>query len=102
MDTLPSVLGSTELVNLLDSMINSYKDTKINAEIQKTEREKIIQQARVFIAQYENDTKKAICEIKRIEKENLEMIQLIGKLLERPDLDDNCVTLCEIILKNLR
>lgn len=103
MSDLPTtVLGTAELANLVGNMVDCYKETKINSEIQETEREKVRQEARVFIAQYENDTKKAIAQIQAVNSQNIEMIDLIRSLLARPELDENCVKLCEIILSNLR
>lgn len=99
---LPTVTERVEIVSLINDIVQCYSQSKISAQIQETEREKVRQQARVFIAQYECDTQKTIEEIKSVTNQNIEMIRAIGAIMCRPDVNKDMIEFCKIMLENLK
>lgn len=102
MANLPQVMHQKELIGLVSNIVTCYRDMKINTEIQETEREKVRQQARVFIAQYEADTNKAIEEIKSNTAMNIELIRTIGNIMTQENIDHEIIDFCKILLEKLR
>lgn len=99
---LPTTLANMDIAGILGGIVQCYRDTKINAEIQETEREKVRQQARVFIAQYEKDTEKAIAEIQSVTEQNIEIIRTIGNIMCRDNVDTEIIEFCKILLGTMK
>ena len=90
-----------DAVSLLNSILDCYKDVKISEEIQKTEREKIREQARVFIAAIEADTKKFEIAVNKVGNERMALVTAICDVLRKGVLDENSVKVCEMFLNHL-
>lgn len=88
-------------VALVNGILDCYKNVKINQEIQETERARIREQSRVYIAAIEANTKKFEMTIKQTGTERMAFITTICNLLSRDILDDNSVKLCELVLNYL-
>lgn len=101
MADLPSVFNGTEILGFVGSIVECYRDTKIHSAIQETEREKIRQQARVLIAQYEQETQKAVNEIQMATFQNIEVIRTIGKIMTKENIDKEVIEFCKILLKEM-
>jgi hypothetical protein len=102
MNDLTTITSSKDLLLLLDNMIDCYRDTKINTEIESTKREQIRCQARVAIKKLELDSNQILAEIQKDSDLNIQLIQQLGVLFQRDTLDETCVMLCEKILSMLR
>lgn len=99
---LPVAIGVTEVAALVDNIIQCYSQARITAEIQETEREKLRQQARVAIAQYENDTKKAIEEIKASKEKNIAAINAVRDILLKDNVNEETIEGCKIFLELIK
>ena len=98
----PVVLEATQVMSMFENMLDTYRDITVSTEKEKTEREKIREQARVMIAQNESDIRKQIQKINADKEVNLKILDNIGLLMTRPQLDEECCRLCELFLKYLR
>lgn len=98
----PAILEGTQVLSMFENMLDAYRDITVITEKEKTEREKIREQARVMIAQYESDTNKQIQKIHADKEVNLKLLDNISLLMTRPQLDEECYRLCELFLTHLR
>lgn len=98
----PAILEGTQVLTMFENMLDAYRDITVITEKEKTEREKIREQARVMIAQNESDIKKQIQKINADKEVNLKILDNVGVLLTRPQLDEECYRLCELFMKSLR
>lgn len=101
MADLPVIINDVQIVSMLSTVLDSYNQSKATIEMQKTEREKIIQEAKIWIAKYENDAKVSIAKIQKENSENLKIIELIETLIVEKELNEHSVEMCERILDKL-
>lgn len=99
---LPATIGVTEVAALVDNIIQCYSQARITAEIQETEREKIRQQARVAIAQYENNTKIVIEEIKTSKDLKIAAINAIRDILLKDNVNEETIKGCKLLLEEIK
>jgi hypothetical protein len=92
---------NVDLVELVNGILDCYKEVKVAQELQATERARIREQSRVFIAVIEADTKKFEMALKCAGAERMVMVTSICDLLNRNVLDDNSVKVCELTLNYL-
>lgn len=97
-----TITEKVEIASVINNFVQCYSQSKISAQIQETEREKVRQQARVVIAQYECDTQKTIEEIKSVGNLNIEMIKTIRTIMCRPDVNTEMIEFCKILLSSLK
>lgn len=88
-------------VELVNGILNVYRDIKVNKEIEETKRYEIRQKAKVYIAGIEAETSKFETFINIKHEERMPLINSICELLKRDVLDDNCVKLCQMLLDSL-
>lgn len=96
------VIPQMEIVELVTNIAACYRDIKVNAEMQKTEREKLRQQARVLIAQHEADTNKAIEEIRKDSALNVELIRAVSNIMTQNNVDKDIIDFCKCLIEKLR
>lgn len=102
MNEITTLVSDKNIIQLVEDMVECYRDYSINSEIEKTKREQVRNQAKIMIAQIESNTEQYIAKINMDSKTNLAIIQQIGKIIDKPQLDENCYKLCELLLNNLR
>ena len=102
MNDLETIENGKDLILLVENMVDCYRECTVTSEIEETKREKVRNQARVMIAQIEANTEQYVAQINKDTATNIALIQTIGKLLEKPQLDEDCYKICEMILGNLR
>lgn len=102
MNDLTTVTCSEDLIEFVGNMVECYRDCVINSEIEKTKREQIRSQAKVMIAQLEANTEQYISKINMDSETNIKLIQMVGEIIKKPEIDENCLKLCELLLSNLR
>ena len=85
-----------------NTKIKQRRDSRINAEIQQTEREKLRQQARVMIARHNADMNKAIEEIRKDSVLNVELIRTVRDIMTQKDVDKDIIDLCKCMMGYLR
>ena len=99
---LPQIALQNEVIGLVSDIAKCYRDSRINAEIQQTEREKLRQQARVMIARHNADMNRAIEEIRKDSVLNVELIRTVRDIMTQKDVDKDIIDLCKCMMGYLR
>ena len=99
---LPQIVLQNEVIGLVSDIAKCYRDSRINAEIQQTEREKVRQQARVMIARNNADMNRAIEEIRKDSVRNVELIRTVRYIMTKKDVDKDIIDFCKHMMGYLR
>ena len=86
---------------IVTACTNAYRDVAVNQEIQRTEREKVRQLARIQIAQIEADTQRYLGSLLIKHEERMTIISQISSLLAKEKIDAEVATLVKYFLQYL-
>lgn len=100
-DTIPVDVEKC-VIEFTNSLINAYKDIKINEDIQETERSRIRAQAKICIAMIEADTYKFEKVLQLISEERQPLIAALCILMTKDILDDGTLSVIKYILDYLK
>ncbi len=92
---LPQIALQNQVIGLVSDIAKCYRDSRINAEIQQTEREKLRQQARVMIARHNADMNRAIEEIRKDSVLNVELIRTVRDIMIQNNVDKEIIDFCK-------
>lgn len=86
---------------IVTACTNAYRDVAVNQEIQRTEREKVRQLARIQIAQIEADTQRYLGRLLIKKEERMAIISQLSGLLTKEKIDAEVAALVKYFLQYL-
>lgn len=86
---------------IVTACTNAYRDVAVNQEIQRTEREKVRQLARIQITQIEADTQRYLGRLLIKKEERMAIISQLSGLLTKEKIDAEVATLVKYLLQYL-
>lgn len=90
----------SDSLNVIDSLINTYKECKLSSAYEESRRVAIRQQTKLYICKLENDTKLHKKEIEGKKEIAFKLIDTLNNLLSQKDIiDDNTMQVCQILIE---
>lgn len=99
--TIPGMPVSVDPVVLVNGILDCYKNVEINREEQRTRREQVREQSRVYITAIEADTKKFHDALERVSGERIQLVMTLCEVIKKDDVDESSLQICKMILDYL-
>lgn len=101
MTEMAEALTVDAVKEILATMIHSHENIQINREMQKTERTRIEAQKEVLIEGLRGKHEQNMRIIHCTSQERKQLIHEIGEIIQKENLNENDVTICQLLLSTL-